>query len=144
MSQGSFRGLSRAFQGCFSSVFKGLWSNLQNSSKAVSRQFQDGFKEVPVGSKILSRVFQRSFKEMFWKFQRCLKDVPRCFEEVSRVFQALLRVFQGCSVYCCMPLIAATWTEGGLVFFLLKASLRYCAKVGGGGVESYLYHLNCS
>ena len=34
------------------------------SFKAVSRQFQEGFKEVPGGLEILTRVSQRSFKEV--------------------------------------------------------------------------------
>ena len=68
--QGSFKGVSRKFQGCFteaSRVFHG-------SFKCVSRKFQGSFTEV-------SRVLQGSFKGVSRKFQGCFKEVSRVFHE---------------------------------------------------------------
>ena len=50
---GSFKGVSRKFQGCF---------------KEVSRVFQERFKDV-------SRKFQRCFREVSWMFYESFKGV---------------------------------------------------------------------
>ena len=66
--QGSFKGVSRKFQGCFkkvSSVFQGSFKN-------VSREFQGCVKEV-------LRVFQGGFKSVSRKFKEGFKYVSRKF-----------------------------------------------------------------
>ena len=47
-------------------------------------------------------------------------------------FKALVRVFQGCSVFesfFCMSLIAATRSEGGLVFHGPAAQIKNLSKI---------------
>ena len=72
----------------------------QGSFKAVSRKFQGCFKEVPWvfhgGFKVVSRKFQGCFKEVPWVFHGSFNGVSRvlqeCFKGVSRNFCSFFRV----------------------------------------------------
>ena len=64
LKQGSFKGVSRKFQGCFKEVLR----EFHGSFKGVSRKFQGCLKEV-------SRVFQGPFKDVSRKFKGCFKKV---------------------------------------------------------------------
>ena len=81
MFQGSFRGLSREFQGSFiSGVFV---RSFEETSKKVSKQFLGKFRRV-------LRNFQgdsRYFKSVAKKFQGVLRKLQGYFKEMSKVFQ---------------------------------------------------------
>ena len=92
MFQGSFKGVSRKFQGSFKDAlrkFKGVSGKFHGCLMEVLRVFQGTFKEV------LS-VFYESFEseEVSWMFQGCFmifnsvsRVFQRCFKKVPRKFQ---------------------------------------------------------
>ena len=116
MFQGSFRPVSRTFQGCFKKFqgcFKSISAVIHGSFKGVCKQVSSGFNRVlrklQCSFQGFSKVFQLCFKE-----DSVLRQLSRCFKVVS----------------FCITLIAASRAEGGLVQKCLK--FKNIPKVGGG------------
>ena len=92
-----FKGVSRKFSGGFRFVFKGVWSKLQRSFKAFSREFPEGFKEVLgcfINVSIVCRVIEvygncegvsKNFCGVLGKFHECHMEISRVFQECFTV-----------------------------------------------------------
>ena len=99
-----FKGVQRVFQGCYKSVSRLFQEYFKGVS--FSRVFREFFKGV-------TRVFQAYIQRVSRMFQGSLKtNFKRCFKHYWKCFKVVLFL----KLYCCMPLIAATRAEGGLVY----------------------------
>ena len=92
-----FKGVSRKFSGGFRFVFKGVWSKLQRSFKAFSREFPEGFKEVLgcfIKVSIVCQVIEvyGNFEGVSKNFRGVLGKFHECHMEISRVFQECFTV----------------------------------------------------
>ena len=110
--QGNFKVVSSVFQGGLknvSMVFHGCLMDVSRMFKVISQLL----KRKVVSGKF--RKFSTVLPGCLIVYQLSFMGVSKCFQKVSRVVQESF-VLLFC---CCMAVIAATGTEGGLVYCLL-------------------------